>query len=93
MRSYIYGFQIVPGCDNTLGFATSLDEAVKEVRASRLDVMADDPAQEVKASAIYEISVKDITLEDLVSVLNKRSSLANIVLGERKLVQNIGGQI
>ena len=93
MRRYLYGFQIIPGCDNTLGFATSLDEAVKEVEEARLDLVVDDPLHEVQPSAIYEISVNEITPEHLVSVLNKRMSLAKIVLGDRKLVQVIGARI
>ena len=90
MRRYLYGFQIIPGCDNALGFATTLEEAVKQVEELRLDLVVDDPQHEVQASAIYEISVNEITPEHLVSVLNKRTPLAKIVLGNRKLVQLIG---
>jgi len=90
----IYGFDIVPGVrGGDTAYEPTLELAVAEAENHRR-ILQEDPELAyllpLPSSDIYEIALRNATLEILVEALNDPASLAGLLELERKYVCRVG---
>ncbi|CAN7612358.1 hypothetical protein [Neorhizobium sp. LjRoot104] len=87
MELVVFGYQIVPGRDEPLAFAASLEECQREAPFERDELRRNDPNLEsLGAMAIYRLTLAWPDTEVLLAVLNEKTSLLDAIVIDRKLV-------
>ncbi|WP_105432927.1 hypothetical protein [Neorhizobium sp. T6_25] len=87
MELVVFGYQIVPGSDDSLGFEASLEDCQREALSEREELRRHDPDLEpLGAMAIYRFTMAWPDIDGLLAVLNEKTSLLNALIVERKLV-------
>ncbi|CAN7283073.1 hypothetical protein [Neorhizobium tomejilense] len=87
MELVVFGYQIVPGRDEPLAFAASLEECQRDALSERDDLRRNDPDIEpLGAMAIYRLTLVWPDAEGLLAVLNEKTSLLDAIVIDRKLV-------
>ncbi|CDZ52333.1 hypothetical protein [Neorhizobium galegae] len=87
MELVVYGYQIVPGSDDSLGFEASLEDCQREAVAEREELRRHDPDLEtLGAMAIYRFTLAWPDTEGLLAVLNEKTSLFDAIVVDRKRV-------
>jgi hypothetical protein len=72
----VYGFQITPGSDNSLGDCESAEDAYQKARVHRQDIRRAAAPERLDPTAVYEIELAKFTADALVAVLNDPDTLA-----------------
>lgn len=91
MELVVYGYQIVPGSDDSLGFEASLEDCQREAVAEREELRRHDPDLEpLGAMAIYRFTLAWPDTEGLLAVLNEKTSLLDTIVVDRKRVGVVG---
>lgn len=87
MELVVYGYQIVPGSDESLGFEASLEDCQREAVAEREELRRHDPDLEpLGAMAIYRFTLAWPDTDGLLAVLNEKTSLLDAIVVDRKRV-------
>ncbi|MCJ9672042.1 MULTISPECIES: hypothetical protein [unclassified Neorhizobium] len=87
MELVVYGYQIVPGSDDSLGFEASLEDCQREAVAEREELRRHDPDLEpLGAMAIYRFTLAWPDTDGLLAVLNDKTSLLDAIVVDRKRV-------
>ena len=87
MELVVYGYQIVPGSDDSLGFEASLEDCQREAVAEREELRRTDPDLEpLGAMAIYRFTLAWPDTDGLLAVLNEKTSLLDAIVLDRKRV-------
>ncbi|CAN7623146.1 hypothetical protein [Neorhizobium sp. LjRoot104] len=87
MELVVFGYQIVPGRDEPLAFAASLEECQRDALFEREELRRNDPDIEpLGAMAIYRLTLAWPHIDRLLAVLNEKSSLLDAIVVDRKLV-------
>lgn len=87
MELVVFGYQIVPGRDEPLAFAASLEECQREALFEREELRRNDPDLEMLgAMAIYRLTLAWPDIDGLLTVLNDKGSLLDAIVVDRKLV-------
>jgi hypothetical protein len=87
MELVVYGYQIVPGSDESLGFEASLEDCQREAVAEREELRRTDPDLEpLGAMAIYRFTLAWPDTDGLLAVLNEKTSLLDAIVLDRKRV-------
>nr|WP_250808843.1 hypothetical protein [Neorhizobium tomejilense] len=87
MELVVFGYQIVPGRDEPLAFAASLEECQRDALSERDELRRNDPDIEpLGAMAIYRLTLAWPDTDGLLAVLNERTSLLDAIVIDRKLV-------
>lgn len=80
----LYAFQIVAGFDDLLGYCSSLEQAKAEAEEHRQEiergVEEDGETETVPPIAIYEVRLKEPTVDLLLPVLNERRTLTDVLV-------------
>lgn len=83
----LYGFQVQPGFDLAFCFGFSLDVLIKQAEDRRLEFALEDETRKLLPTAVYEFTLKQVSPDQLIAVLNQRLSLDQVLLGERRLIR------
>jgi hypothetical protein len=87
MELVVFGYQIVPGRDEPLAFAASLEECQRDALSERDELRRNDPDIEpLGAMAIYRLTLAWPDTDGLLAVLNEKTSLLDAIVIDRKLV-------
>ncbi|MCJ9674394.1 MULTISPECIES: hypothetical protein [unclassified Neorhizobium] len=87
MELVVYGYQIVPGSDESLGFEASPEDCQREAVAEREELRRHDPDLEpLGAMAIYRFTLAWPDTDGLLAVLNEKTSLLDAIVVDRKRV-------
>nr|WP_250809360.1 hypothetical protein [Neorhizobium tomejilense] len=87
MELVVFGYQIVPGRDDPLAFAASLEECQRDALSERDELRRTDPDLEpLGAMAIYRFTLTWPDTDGLLAVLNEKISLLDAIVVDRKLV-------
>lgn len=87
MELVVFGYQIVPGRDEPLAFAASLEECQRDALSEREELRRNDPDIEpLGAMAIYRLTLAWPDTDGLLAVLNEKASLLDAIVIDRKRV-------
>ncbi|KAB1086383.1 hypothetical protein F4V91_08030 [Neorhizobium galegae] len=87
MELVVFGYQIVPGRDEPLAFAASLEECQREALFEREELRRNDPdIDPLGAMAIYRLTLAWPDVNGLLAVLNERTPLLDAIVVDRRLV-------
>lgn len=87
MELVVFGYQIVPGRDEPLAFAGSYEECQREALSERVELRRNNPdIDPLGAMAIYRLTLAWPDYDRLLSVLNEKTSLLDVIVFDRKLV-------
>jgi hypothetical protein len=87
MELVVFGYQIVPGRDEPLAFAASLEGCQRDALSERDELRRNDPDIEpLGAMAIYRLTLAWPDTDGLLAVLNEKISLLDAMVIDRKLV-------
>jgi hypothetical protein len=94
MEMVVFGYQIVPGRDEPLAFAASLEECQREALSEREELRRNDPDLEpLGAMALYRLTLPWPDIDGLLAVLNEKTSLLDTIVTDRKLVGIVADRI
>jgi hypothetical protein len=83
---HVYGFQITPGSDDTLGYCESSDSAHTKALEHRREIKRVAALGRLDPTAVYEIELAEVTAETLVAVLNARDSASEVLVLSKRLL-------
>ncbi|WP_105405063.1 hypothetical protein [Neorhizobium sp. T7_12] len=87
MELVVFGFQIVPGRDEPLAFAASIEECQRNALSEREELRRNDPdIDPLGAMAIYRLTLRLPDIDGLIDVLNENVSLLDAIVVDRRLV-------
>lgn len=86
MEITLYAFQIVPGSDEELHFAETLEECRSAAIEQREEMKSDEDYADIGAIAIYVCVVSIGDVPTLVDILNDGANVADRLLVRKKLV-------
>ncbi len=79
----VYGFEIVPGSGNVLGYSTDLQTTLDEARSVRRDIVLEDGEDDLQPTRIYGFDLFRPDLDQLLSALNGDADLKDLILRDR----------
>ncbi|MCA1408240.1 hypothetical protein I6F26_29060 [Ensifer sp. IC3342] len=82
----VYGFQIVPGSNETLAYSESKEGAFAAAQEHRRGLLADGEITRLDAMAVYEVTLADLTVENLLAILNEPEALTEVFVLHKTLV-------
>lgn len=83
MESMIFAFQVVPGEDSLLGYASTLEECRSNALQLRSELAVDTEVKCLAPSAVYQVKLRNLDCLSLVNVLNDRTSLCDAIILEK----------
>ncbi|KKX32951.1 hypothetical protein [Rhizobium sp. LC145] len=88
MEVVIYACQIIPGDDEELHFAATLEECMRNASEILKDLRQDPDvsADELGARAVYECTLRTPDTATLIAILNEDSEAIRTCVASRKLV-------
>lgn len=91
METILFAHQLSSGSDEDFGFELTLEEcrqAAREFRAELRRHAAEDGEEDFQLGpmAIYEVTLRNLTPEELIRVLNEEARLIDLAIVERRLV-------
>jgi hypothetical protein len=87
MEVVVFGYPIVPGRDEPMAFAASLDECQREALSEREELRRNDSDIEpLGAMAIYRLTLAWPDTDGLLAVLNEGTSQLDAIVVDRKRV-------
>lgn len=90
METVLYAYQIVPGNDEILHFAPTLQEcqqaAIDHRQELHRDQELDETYEEIGAMAVYRVVLRPPDQKAFLQVLNEEKALFDACLVERELV-------
>ncbi|HEV7436570.1 MAG TPA: hypothetical protein VGO22_17145 [Pseudorhizobium sp.] len=92
--SKLFAFQIVPGSDDLLGYCRSMEEAVTEAAAHRMELIKareldEEDEEALQPIALYELRLRPLTLDLLLPVLNQQQELQEALVEEMTRVGEV----
>ena len=92
MGIVVYAYQIIPGDDEDLHFATTLEACMKDASDLLKDLRNDPEVSptEFGARAVYECTLKMPDPATLVAFLNEHTEAIENCITDRKLVTFVG---
>ena len=82
----VYGFQITPGSDNTLGYCESADAAYQRALEHRREIKRVAAPNYLGPTAVYEVELAPVTAEALLNVLNDHEAAPKTLLLSKRLL-------
>jgi hypothetical protein len=86
MEITLYAFQIIPGSDEELHFAETLEECRSAAIEQREEMKSDEDYADMGAMAIYECVISIGDMPTLVDILNDPTDIVDRLLVSKKLV-------
>ncbi|WP_172724424.1 hypothetical protein [Neorhizobium tomejilense] len=92
MELVVFGYQIVPGRDEPMAFAASLEECQRDALAERDKLRRNAPDLEpLGTMAIYRFTLAWPDTDGLLAVLNEKTPLLDALVVDRKFVGLVAG--
>lgn len=86
MEITLFAFQIIPGSDEELHFAETIDECRSAAIEQREEMKADEEFTDMGAMAIYECVISIGDVPTLVDFLNDPTDIVERLLISKKLI-------
>lgn len=80
----VYGFQITPGSDSSLGYCESADAAFKKAREHRRDINRWAAPDRLDPMAVYEVVLAEVTADALITVLNEPDKISEVFVASKR---------
>ncbi len=82
----VYAYEVHPGVSRPSGFSNSVEEALRELRLVREEMLLEDDIKELPSSHVYAYDLYRPDLEQLLSVLNADAELGDLILTGKRVV-------
>ncbi|UXN64430.1 hypothetical protein N8E89_00635 [Phyllobacterium sp. A18/5-2] len=82
---HIYAFQIIPGNDDILSFAATLEHAKAEAADHRRSLI-ESGDHHLGPTALYRVTIRPLSRPDLINVLNERDQLIDLIIVDEEFL-------
>lgn len=87
MEIVVFAYQVIPGRDEMLRFAKTLEACQNDAIAQRDEIRRDDPGlEQLGAMAIYQMTFRNLDATAMIAVLNEELALLDAAVIDRRLV-------
>ena len=81
-----YAYEVHPGVSRPSGFANSIEEALRDLRKVRQEIVLEDDIEELPTSHVYAYDLLRPDLDQLLSVLSGDADLGDLILSGKRIV-------
>lgn len=82
----VYAYEVLPGVSRAAGFASSIEEALEELRRVRAEIVLEDDIEELPTSRIYAYDLFRPDIDQILSVLSGDAELGDLILKGKRIV-------
>lgn len=89
MSITVYASEILPGSEDVLHFGNSIEEVEAEATEVFKEIKLEHGRTDLPPSMIYAFDLNTPKLDDILAILNERSTLRDCILRNRRVVKQV----